>query len=59
VIEYGLAEGIDTAQQHEVGVARTCYDSVEDDPFTAFAEIIFELHYQRHREPSLEVLAAM
>ena len=46
VIEHGLAEWIYAAQQHEVRVGRAGDHSVQDDPFAAFAQVIFEFHYQ-------------
>jgi len=44
VIEDGLAEGIDAAEQDKFGIRGGGDHTIEDDPFAAFAEIVFQLY---------------
>src|ERR1700678_3078359 len=53
VVEDSLAEGVDAAQQRERAIFAGRDDSVEQNPFTAFSEIIFQLHDNRHGRPTL------
>lgn len=48
VIEYGLAEGVDAAEQEEIRVGSDGDYAVEHDPLAALAEIVFEFHDQGH-----------
>ena len=48
VVENGLAEGIDAAEQGERSLAVGGNDGVKNDPFASFAEVIFEFDYQGH-----------
>jgi len=48
VIEYGLAKWINAAEQQEICMAGGGHHPVQQNPLTAFAEIVFQFHDQGH-----------
>jgi hypothetical protein len=51
VIEDSLAKGIDAAQEWEGAIVAGRDYSMEQNPLTAFSEIIFKLDHNRHGTP--------
>lgn len=56
VIEDGFAEGVDTAEQGERSRGVSGNQGVENHPFAAFAQIVFEFNYHGHTGRNVAVL---
>jgi hypothetical protein len=56
VIENGLSERVDPAEQRERSPGVGGNQGVENDPFAALAKIVFEFNYQRHTGPVSQFL---